>query len=173
MLGSFKLSARFARWRRGEGGFGEIMATIVVLPLIASLIFLLLETGFNIHYRSAVDSITQNAVRGIALEGGDLNPRTHTGTISWSQQAAKDLATLCGGSVGSGYYPNGRCKQGPPTISCTGAPWNTGTSFSCTSTFWYAPISPMSTNPLWSMGMSGLFNKPITITVNSTVSGGA
>jgi hypothetical protein len=175
VLGQLRLQNRLARWRRGEAGFGEVATTIVVLPFMASLIFLLLEVGFNIHYRSGVDSIVQNTVRGIALEGGDSNLRTHaSGASPWTVQAGNTLATLCGGTIGSNSYPNGRCKR-IPTINCPGTQGSvpTGTEFSCTATFYYAPISPMSTNPLWSMGMSGLFTKPITITVNSTVSGGA
>lgn len=174
----------FKKWRKDESGAAEIYSTIVILPIIVALIFLLLETGFEIHYRSNVDSIVAEAVRGISLEGGDYNPRvsiysptsevnSNSGstTNTWSSHAQIALAALCGNS-NNGSYPVGRCTQAP-TVFCTPLTGTQGEPVQCTATFYYLPISSLSSQSWSSFGLSTLLTKPISITINSQISGGA
>ena len=151
------------RWRRNEKGVSEAATAMFVLPLLALLIFSLIETGFNLRYRMMVDSQVQDAVRATALDGGNCNPRT-SGCTNASVQghAAKALANLkvlCNGTA--------RCTQ-PPTMVCTPpVAANAGDPVSCTATFYYRPTTGLATNPATSLGFSLLFTKPITITMVS------
>ena len=173
----------FQKWRKAEKGVAEAYAAIIVLPIMMALIFLLAETGFEIHYRSNVDSIVQEAVRGISLEGGDYNPRTSTfsptsqinvysnnsTTNTWSSRAQVALVSLC---ATNGNYNIGRCTQ-PPTVSCFPTLGAQGDPVSCTATFYYRPISSLSSQTWSSFGLSSFLTKPIVITMVSTISGGA
>jgi hypothetical protein len=58
--------------KRKEGGFSELATVIFILPILVYMIFTLLEVGFEVRYRMAVDTITREAVRGAALDGGNL-----------------------------------------------------------------------------------------------------
>lgn len=171
------------KWLKNERGVAEIYSAIIVLPVLVSLIFLLVETGFEVHYRSNVDSIVAQAVRGISLEGADYNPRvsiypptsnvnTNSGstTNSWSSHAQQALVSLCGNN---GNYSVGRCSQ-VPTVTCSPAsPGNQGDPVSCTADFYYRPVSPLSSQTWSSFGLSSFLTKPIVITINSQISGGA
>ena len=172
----------FQKWRKAEKGVAEAYAAIIVLPIMMALIFLLAETGFEIHYRSNVDSVVQEAVRGISLEGGDYNPRTSTfapmsqinaysnsTTNTWSSRAQGALVALC---ATNGNYSIGRCTQAP-TVYCSPLLGAQGDQVSCTATFYYRPISSLSSQTWSSFGLSAFLTKPIVITMVSTISGGA
>lgn len=173
-----KAKSQFLEWRRKEKGAAEIYAAIIILPVLASMIFMLLEVGIYIHYRGSVDSILQTTVRGISLEAGDNNPRTNMlhlsdpANASWITRGTNSLIALC---ANSGNYSSGRC-QSAPVLTCSSNVIPTasqGTQFSCTAVFDYRPVSPLSSSKGLSMGMSTLFTKPITIIVTSSISGGA
>jgi len=153
---------------KNEKGIADIYAAILILPFLMSLILVLLETGFYIHYRGVTDTILQDTVRGISLEGGDNNLRVNTIGTSWTVRGNKLIANLCA---------TGRCtvnSNNTPYITCdSGNTAQSGTFFSCTATVSYRTISPLSKSPAFSMGLSGLFSKPISITISSTVTGGA
>jgi len=151
-------------WRRGEAGISEAATAIFVLPLLALLIFMLIETGMNIRYRLLVDNIVQTAVRGVALDGGDCNPRVgcRSGSQRWSSIATTQLRQLCNDSGRS------RTPCGSVSVTCrpVTAP-QVGTPVWCETTFDYRPITGMASNPVTSLGFSALLNAPIKVRVES------
>lgn len=156
------------QWRRGESGVAEATAFILIIPLITSLLFVLIDVGFNLRYRLMVDNVTQDAVRGAALDGGNNWPRTNTLSIGWGQDLQNRLYKIC-----SSTYPTnpGRCpagSAGAPVGSCSPKIATLTTpDVTCTSTFHYYRISPLSTNPVTSLGFHTMFTNPIVVTLTS------
>ena len=165
-------------WRKKEKGVAEIYSAIIILPVLMSMILVLLEMGVYIHYRGISDTILQDTVRGISLESGSNNPRVNTIGSDWITRGQNELYSMCVSQSETNYVPGGRCSSAP-TIICDDssnqniAKLSQGISFSCTVTVSYKTVSPLSKNPAFSMGLSGLFNKPISITITSNVTGGA
>jgi hypothetical protein len=56
-------------WMRAERGFGEVFSTLFILPFIVASIFVLVEIGFNMRYRIAVDDIVNDTVRAASTDG--------------------------------------------------------------------------------------------------------
>lgn len=172
-------------WRRAETGMSEIAGAIVILPLMAFLIFALIETGINLHYRTLVDNATQTTVREISQDGALYWARTSVfpppydeGVIpanGWQTIGEERLAELCGTN-------SERCTQAP-TMDCSVQGGNdspgyaiqlaptVNTPVTCTATFYYNPVSPLSNNPATSVGFSLFLTRPMTITIqgNTTV----
>ena len=154
------------RIRRDERGISEATSAIIVLPLLAMLLFMLVETGMNIRYRLLVDNVVQTAVRGVALDGGDCNTRTGcTGADkSWSRKASETLNALCTNS--------GRCTAagGMNSVTCSpaGAANEVGDEVYCQATVTYKPLSGLSTNPVTCLGFCSLFSTPFTTKIYSS-----
>lgn len=182
-----KLRTRMSRGDKGN----EAVGLIFLFPFLAFIAFILIETGFNMHYRSLVDNITQDTVRSISQDGGLYWGRTTypqynsagdqyaTGT-TWTQVGEDRLLELCGAAPGSN---TSRCEK-PPTMTCTVQdgqdfpPFGVGvapavnTPVSCTATFFYNPVSPLTQNPVTSVGFSNVLTAPFVITINGlTVTG--
>ena len=174
---SLSFMQKVKKLRKNEKGIADIYAAIIILPFLMSLILVLLETGFYIHYRGLADTILQDTVRGISLEGGSNNIRVNTGD-DWIVRGNREIASLCstGRCKADPSYGSSTDKYGNPNyITCLGdvSKVNSGISFTCTATVIYRVISPLSKNPAFSMGLSGLFAKPISITITSIATGGA
>lgn len=152
------------RLHRGEGGFSEAATAIFVLPLLALLIFMLIETGWNIRYRLLLDNIVSGATRGVALDGANCNPKAgcKNASQSWSSKITTQIDTLCG--TGS----TARCKIVTPS-RCTPQSLATkvGDTVKCTVTVSYTPLTAMASNPVSSLGFSTLLTADITTTVES------
>jgi Flp pilus assembly protein TadG len=150
----------WTRWRAGEAGMGEALVAIIVLPFMVALIFVLVEVGFNLRFRAAVDAITQDAARGVAQDGGNFYAPTNTLGQAWSDWGTAQLVTLCGTT-------SQRCKT-VPTMACSpqipaALP---GVDATCTATFDYKPIATFtSTNPVFNLGFGNMWNRPISTTV--------
>lgn len=164
---------RFKEWLKGERGMSEAAVAIIYLPLLVALIFLLVETGFNMRTRTMTDTILQDTARSAALDGGANNARA-TGLTSkytsvktvgggWAKVGTERLVAACkDGSV--------RSTSCSITISCSPAVAKfAGDKVSCwlTTPITYKTLSPMSTNPLFSFGMAGLFTTPISNKIES------
>jgi Flp pilus assembly protein TadG len=162
------------KWLKREGGVSEAATTIFVLPIIMGLIFLLVETGFNVRTRTVMDSIVQDTVRSVSLDGGYNNPRASSlsssytnlsGTNSgWAKVGTERLQQACSDNairVSNCASITVRCS---PRIAA-----NVGDEVSCwlSTGAQYKTLSPLSTNPLFSFGFGPLFETPITLTVKS------
>ena len=161
---------RIRRWLRAEAGLSEAATAIIVLPLIAALMFLLVETGFNIKTRTTIDSVLQDTTRGAALEGGNHNARSSSLPTSmypngWSSYGTQRLRAACAAGA---IRLQGNCNS--IGITCSpGATTRVGDVVTCSLTVpvTYKTLSPLSTNPAFSFGMSGLFTTPIKSTLSS------
>lgn len=161
------------KWLASENGVSEAATVIFVLPVIVALVFVMLEAGFNMRSRTIVDNITQDIVRNVALDGGDMNPRTNVQGKSWSQIGLERLNSACSQNVL-------RCS-GTPTFSCTPAvAANIGDVVSCTATVSYATVSPLSTSTgkfdpiglVMSLGFAPMFTAPISSTAQAVAATG-
>lgn len=129
--------ANLVAWGRQERGLSEIFSTIFILPLVIALIFVLVEIGFNMRYRMAVDDIVNDTARAVASDGtagvppqwsslypfggastlfdsnGAIRPGAYnsSGGATWERVGQQRLQTLCGSG-------NQRCT-GTPTMRCT------------------------------------------------------
>lgn len=164
------------KWLRGEGGVSEAATAIFVLPIIGTMIFLLVDVGFNIRTRTVIDSIVQDTARSAGLDGGALNARgtqldTAVYTAGWSTVGTKRLVAACNaGQIRS----TAACST--LKMTCTPArALNVGDLVTCklTTGITYKTLSPLSTNPAFSLGMSGLFTTPIKVSVSSVASIGS
>lgn len=130
----------FRRWRTGERGVSEIVSALFVLPVLAFLIFALIDTGVYMHYRSMVDITTQQTVRRIAQDGGFYWARTSAfpdGVTSagsaessssleaaggWPAVGKAELEKLCGAPEERercAQFSDGAIAEGqPPTMEC-------------------------------------------------------
>lgn len=157
-------------WLKRESGVSEAATAIWVLPIIAALIFLLVEAGFNMRTRTALDNIVQDTVRSAALEGGYNNPRSSSLSSAysaggWAQLGTERLRASCAdGNIRT------TMSCGSLSVACDKAVVNnTGDSITC----WlnppvtYKTVSTLSTNPAFSFGMAGLFDTPISVSITS------
>jgi Flp pilus assembly protein TadG len=156
---------------RREEGLSEAATAIFVLPIIVGLLFLLVETGFNIRTRSSIDALLQDTVRSAALDGGYNNvrattlPQTYTRMANpnsgWSAVGTERLRAAC--NNGTIRSVGGNCNN--VRVTCTPAVAPTpGVEVSCSLSgngISYLTVSPLSTNPLFSFGFAGLFTTPI------------
>lgn len=162
------------RWLAGERGASEITAAIFILPFLIALVFVLIEVGFNLRYRGAVDNITQDTVRSIAADGGVMYEKAYSGPskyrldgTGWAGVGEQRLLELCGDGDPDKWQR--RCTD-KPTMDCrpmmpSAEP---GADVSCTATFPYKPVAGfMANNPVFSLGFSGIWNNPISVTVKS------
>ena len=174
---SLSLMNKVNTWRKKEKGIAEIYSAIIILPVLMSMILVLLEMGVYIHYRGVADTILQDTVRGISLESGDLNPRTNVTGVAWTTRGTQLLNSMCAGKPEVAYVTTGGRCTSAPVLDCGNLgsiqQLSQGISFTCTVTVNYRTVSPLSKNPAFSMGLSGLFSKPITISITSNVTGGA
>lgn len=164
------LWAAFSRWKQGERGFAEVAAAIITIPFMVSLIFVLIETGFNLRYRSFVDSLAQDTLRGVSMDGGTYSSINSLGQSwdSWATAKANLLCSKTGAPIGSS---SSRCTQAPSVV-CTpvGNPLVAlGSEAKCTFTFYYKPVIGLMQNDVFSLGFSGMFKQPISITITSRV----
>lgn len=156
------LRASFQNWRLGERGAGEMAAAIVVIPLMIALVFTLIEVAVAMHYRTRVDSVVQDTVRGVANDGAVYSVRTYTGprgsryeqsNRGWQEYGQEALTALCGTN-------STRCDD-PPTITCSPATLGefAGETASCTATFYYKPVTGgLLDNPVMNLGFGGLWD---------------
>jgi len=144
---------------------GEAATAIVVLPFMIALVFVLLETGFNLRYRGMVDNVVQDTVRGIAQDGARSWEATSTVPAGyggdWQIYGQSRLAELCGG--------NARCTQAPVLNCWPMGPYSEpGGDAGCEATFYYKPIAGFTTsNPVFNLGFGRLWDRPITTRIDS------
>lgn len=151
-------------WLRDEAGVSEGISAIIVLPLIAFMLFALVESGIYLISRAQFDNIVQSVTRNVMLEGGYFNER---GTAlpdgkDWNTLGTAALQQACD----SGQL---RCI-GAPTFSCnTQVAPTLLTKIECTATMKYKPVSSLSKSKYTSLGFSGLYydtsGNPKTLTV--------
>lgn len=149
------MMTKLTQWFHREDGVSEAATAIFVLPIIAFMIFSLLEAGMYLSSRSQFDQIVQSTVRNVALDGGWNNTRSKSITSDWVTRANQQLDAACnGGPLGPARI---RCS-GPAVISCTPDHADTLDQIvSCTGTFKYKPVSPLSTNAFTSLGFSQIY----------------
>lgn len=158
--------ANIFRKLKEEKGLSEAATAIIVLPIILGALFVMLDVGFYMRTRSMLDTIVQDTVRGVALDGGVNNPRTNVIGGSWQVKGQNSLNNACAsGSL--------RCDTGMPArMTC--APTvaqNVGDQVWCEATISYRVISPLSEGPL-GLGLQDLYSEPITVRVEASASVG-
>lgn len=151
---------------KNEKGLSEAATAIIVLPVILGSLFVMLDVGFYMRTKAMLDTVVQDTVRGVALDGGTNNPRTNVIGESWSVKGQNSLIRACeSGSL--------RCDDSMPrTLTC--APVvanNVGQTVWCEATVSYKVISPLSEGPL-GLGLQGLYAEPITVRVEASASVG-
>ncbi len=172
---------RLRSWLIREEGVSEAATAIFVLPIIVALIFLLVETGFNIRTRTIIDNTLQDTTRSVAHDGGYNNPRSTTLPASytagvgsqtgWAKVGSMRLQADCtAGLIRSVNACNTLTVTCTPAIAATA-----GSTVSCSlgSPITYKTLSPLSTNPLFSFGFGPLFTTPISETITSVAALGA
>lgn len=187
------LPGKVRAWRNGETGLAEVAGAIVVIPLIFALIFTLIEVGWYLRYRAMVDQVTRSAAMMVAMDGADTqqpwSPLAGASpaawSTSWSAWGTEQLRKIChnipaqttsGGAV-TGAIPGGlgkRCEA-MPSMTCTptALPTNAGARVECRAEFAYRPITSMARNTIFNMGFGSLFDRNMTITVESVTSVGS
>jgi Flp pilus assembly protein TadG len=153
------------RARRDERGV-ETAAIMIVLPTLIVLIFALLEFGFMIQTRMAVENTSRDTVRRIAADGGNLNPRTNAIGRPWSQEAMTAL------------YSGGQCKPSrcdkPPVVTCTPTvAGRAGEVVTCKITYYYRPLNKALLDSPIGLGMGRLITTPFQVTSSARAETGA
>lgn len=165
------LIKRFRAWQRGERGLSEAAAAIIIFPFLIAAMFTIVEIGFYMQTRLRLDYLVQDAVRHVAIDGGDNNPNTNQINNTWSAAETDNLTQLCN-------TKNIRCDMSKPmTITCTppGAAVTVGETVTCVGTLSYKPIMSWSSNPAaipLNFGFSTIYTTPISITIKSLSSTG-
>lgn len=162
-------------WLYREDGMSEATTAIFVLPILAALIFLLIETGFNIRTRTMTDNILQDTTRSAALDGGYNNPRSTllpstytnmTGTNSgWAAVGTERLQSACKSGLIRSQAACGSLK-----IVCNTAIANfAGDTITCSlaTPLTYKIVSPLSTSALFSFGFGPMFTTPISASISA------
>lgn len=172
---------RLRSWFIREEGVSEAATAIFVLPIIVALIFLLVETGFNIRTRTIIDNDLEDTVQSVAHDGGYDNPRSTTLPTSYTS----GVGSQTGWALLGTERLQADCKDGlirsvnacnTLTVTCTPAVAATaGATVSCSlgTPITYKTLSPLSTNPLFSFGFGPLFTTPISDSISSVAALGA
>jgi Flp pilus assembly protein TadG len=157
---------KIRNWLFNERGVSEAVMAIIILPIITSMLFVLVEAGFNMRSRAVMDSVVQDVVRGISLDGGVNNPRTNTLGHDWQTEGLNRLKAACTtGSI--------RCKTVPTIVCSPTVAANVGDAVTCSAQVTYKVISPLSVNPLFSLGFQGVFTSPLKVTITSVAATGS
>lgn len=143
-------------WGKKESGLSEAATAIFVLPLIAFMIFALVESGIYTMNRTRLSNLVQNYTRNISLEGGYANPNATILDLSkgnWIDKGKAAIGTLC---------TNGtlHCVSGSNTFTCM--PLNpqavqVSDLIWCEGSIKYKPVSPFSRSPYTSFGFSSIY----------------
>jgi Flp pilus assembly protein TadG len=56
--------------RRGHGSRGEVTTAVVLLPLVVTMVFLVIQAALVYHARSIVAAAAEDAARAAQVEGG-------------------------------------------------------------------------------------------------------
>jgi Flp pilus assembly protein TadG len=70
----------------------EAAAMIIVLPVLIVLILSLIDIGLMFRTRIVIQNEVNGAVRAMAAEGGNLNPRATADNIAWSTKLRNRIA---------------------------------------------------------------------------------
>ena len=167
------LRESYDRWRKGEKAFSEAFSAIIILPIVVASIFVLIEIGFYMRYRIAVDDVVHDTVRAISADGtAGLPPRwsnlfpavgSPTNQDRWIYVSRERLRELCGST-------NQRCTS-PPQMFCTptgSVAANPGVVVRCTATFPYRNILNFTVNNrTLNLGFPAFWSEPIIFTAQS------
>lgn len=155
----------------------ESVAIIFVIPMLAVLIFGLVDIGFMFNNRMLYANALRDGVRSAAADGGLLNPRTtDTPGISWTTK------------IRNSVYAGGTCKFGKctsaPTITCRettsagvavadpNVADRAGNLLTCDMRVPYKPINGGLLNSGMGLGLGGIV-EPFTVTATARFETGA
>jgi Flp pilus assembly protein TadG len=162
----FHLGEAWTRWRNKESGFSDVLTAMIILPFMMAMIFALIEVGFNLRYRAAVDAITQDTLRGVSQDGANYweptstLPAGYSGWAQWGQQALVQLCNYDGTSARCNGTPTMTCSPATPAV-LPGGPTN------CRAVFPYKPIATFtSTNRVFNLGFGRLWSDPIVADIS-------
>ena len=150
----FRFVERIRNRKPDERG-AEIAAMLFVLPVLLVLVIGLIDIGFALRTRMLVENAARDGARGVAADGGNLNPRTNSNGVAWNNRVRNQLW-------------NGSCTMsncsGAPTVTCTPEVVNrSGDMVSCTIVYSYRGLNADLLNSPMGLGM-GSFIKPFTVT---------
>lgn len=154
-----KLMRKLLNRTKSERGLSEAATAIIVLPIILGALFVMLDVGFYMRSKAMLDIVVQDTLRGVALDGGNNNPRTNIIGEPWSTKGLRNLNEACD----SGTL---RCDPAAPIVlTCTpNQSLRVGDNVSCEATVSYRVISPLSEGPL-GLGLQNLYTAPITVRI--------
>lgn len=162
-------------WLRREDGLSEATTAIFILPILAALIFLLIETGFNINTRTTMDNIVQDTARSAALDGGYNNPRSTLLPSAYTNMAGSNSGWAAVGTqrlqaaCNSGMIRSQNSCSSLKIVCNTAIAAFAGDTITCAlaSPLQYKVVSPLSTSPVFSFGFGPMFTKPISVSVSA------
>lgn len=126
--------------RQNERGSAELVSFIFVIPLLAWLIFSLIDISLYMNARSEISNVARDAARQVAIYGGNDNPLLNpykSGTIA--------------ANIKKSLYSGGKCTASgckkAPTVKCTPAVTKKpGEMVQCSITYHYK--SALGGNPI-------------------------
>lgn len=127
---------------RKENGDANIVTAILVIPIFIFLILALIDVSYYFQARSAVQSVTRDAARHVAIYGGNNNKALNPYSTTIAKKSLENL------------YKGGKCTASgcskPPKMSCTpGITTKAGAEVSCTTTYYYKVINPANPITQW------------------------
>ena len=111
--------AFFAHRNHDERGASEFASALMVFPVLFMLIIGSVEIGMYVQTRMRVENIARDAVRQVAADGGNYNPRTvRSGAIAvdkeyykWLVEGNKCKLSKCSKQEGHAALPTINCKH--------------------------------------------------------------
>ena len=152
-----KIRDMFSPYNR-ERGSGELVVTLFSIPLLAGLLFTLINVSSYFQTRSAVQDVARDGARLVALYGGST-------TAAYRNTTGENVAV----TVQKRLYKDGKCILShctkPPVVTCNvvvnGIPRAVATDAGqvavCNVQYWYSSVAPS-----W-FGFDKLVTVPITI----------
>jgi len=141
-----------------ESGSGELIVTLFTIPVLAMMLFGLINVSSYFQVRSGVQDIARDGARLVALYGGST-------TAAYRNQSGENVAT----TVFNRLYKNGECTLSYcstiPTVTCnvivngvaSAVATDAGQVATCTVRYRYSSVAPVGLN------FDQLFATPITI----------
>lgn len=149
------LKQKLSAAKQSKESGSDVVAVVLLIPIIIVLLFTMIDVSFYFQARSAVIAATKDGARMTALFGGSSKsiPLNNLG---------KDTPNITLGKIwnGKACVPSG-CTQ-KPWVSCAPSKaYTLGEQVSCRTTYKYKPMSGHLADLI---GFNNILNVPIDIT---------
>lgn len=152
----FKAMSKFRDWqKRHTNERGDVVQTILMLPIAIFLLFALINLSSYFSLRAQVQDTARSGARLVALYGGNS-----TGAVLNKTGRSVDaiiLSTIWDGSKCKLSY----CAQ-KPVVTCSPSITKlAGELVTCNIKYYYSPIAPV---PPGLAGLNGVTGQPMSVT---------